>query len=95
MKDCLINCIACIPDIQIGEEFMKRDCSEYCTCEGNGDLQCHELSCAFNAQCAVKGGVRNCYCDDGFMGNGREECSVGELTDTRHLQMVLTRVCGQ
>ncbi|PIK53800.1 putative IgGFc-binding protein [Apostichopus japonicus] len=73
----LLNGIECVPEeecgckmasgryLSIGEEFMKRDCSEYCTCEGNGDLQCHELSCAFNAQCAVKGGVRNCYCDDG------------------------------
>ncbi|KAJ8043154.1 IgGFc-binding protein [Holothuria leucospilota] len=61
--------------LSIGEEFVAGDCSEHCTCEGRGNLQCGSMECAENAQCSVKAGVRNCYCDDGYMGNGREECN--------------------
>ncbi|KAJ8043153.1 IgGFc-binding protein [Holothuria leucospilota] len=61
--------------LSVGEEFVARDCSEYCACEGRGNLQCRSMECVENAQCSVKAGVRNCYCDDGYMGNGREECN--------------------
>ncbi|PIK44423.1 putative IgGFc-binding protein [Apostichopus japonicus] len=52
-----------------GEEVMFEDCTLTCFCQ-NGTLECTEIFCDENAECDIRGGVRNCFCNDGFVGNG-------------------------
>ncbi|KAJ8043157.1 IgGFc-binding protein [Holothuria leucospilota] len=61
--------------LSVGEEFVTKNCTEYCTCESLGNLQCRSMVCVENSQCLVKAGVRNCYCNDGYEGDGRAECN--------------------
>ncbi|KAJ8042690.1 IgGFc-binding protein [Holothuria leucospilota] len=52
-----------------GEEVMFEDCTLTCFCL-NGTLECTEIECDINAQCDVRDGKRDCYCNDGYVGNG-------------------------
>lgn len=52
-----------------GEEVMFEDCTLMCSCR-NGTLECIELLCDENAECDIRGGVRNCFCNEGYVGNG-------------------------
>ncbi|KAJ8042856.1 IgGFc-binding protein [Holothuria leucospilota] len=63
--------------LSIGEEFMRSDCSESCLCTEDGALQCMSVTCAVHSECAIKSGKRDCYCQEGFTGYGREECTEG------------------
>ena len=47
--------------------------------ENNGALQCSNVTCAVEAVCTIEEGVRDCYCLEGYAGNGRE-CE-GECVD--------------
>lgn len=54
---------------QPGEVYIPPDCQQRCTCV-DGDLVCVDLDCDANAVCETRGGVHQCYCNEGFQGNG-------------------------
>ncbi|NXV74363.1 FCGBP protein, partial [Atlantisia rogersi] len=50
---------------KLGEEFFACPrCSERCTCQGNGKVECQPDGCAENEVCEVQDGVRGCYSKD-------------------------------
>ncbi|XP_071837312.1 uncharacterized protein [Apostichopus japonicus] len=58
-----------------GETFVSDDCTQKCSCSNNR-LTCEvDYSCSTNAVCDVKNGVRQCYCNEGYEGDG-ETCEV-------------------
>ncbi|XP_071849919.1 uncharacterized protein [Apostichopus japonicus] len=70
--------------ISVGEEFMSSNCSELCTCGEVSGLVCiYPVTCADNAMCGVKGGQRDCYCQKGYVGNGRYQCMDQEYKTCR------------
>ena len=48
---------------------MDAGCGEWCTCS-SGEIQCESISCDVNAVCALRDGIRACYCNPPFLGNG-------------------------
>ncbi|XP_071498834.1 zonadhesin-like [Diadema antillarum] len=73
------DCGCTLPDgsyISAGDVYVNDDCSEMCSCSG-GTLECVAYACVENQECRIKGGVRDCYCRDGFTySNG--ECTRGK-----------------
>ncbi|XP_070564048.1 complement receptor type 1-like isoform X2 [Ptychodera flava] len=65
------GCTASDRYIQYKETFVKEHCDEECTCLIGGHLDCIAIRCDPNAYCGNEGGVRDCYCNGGFIGNGR------------------------
>ncbi|XP_071498841.1 IgGFc-binding protein-like, partial [Diadema antillarum] len=62
------DCGCTLPDggyISAGDVYVNDDCSEMCSCSG-GTLECVAYACVENQECRIKGGVRDCYCRDGF-----------------------------
>lgn len=55
---------------------MSHDCSLKCVCGEAGDVICTSMECHESAQCAIKNGVRDCYCKRGFTGDGLN-CQAG------------------
>ncbi|PIK34070.1 putative IgGFc-binding protein [Apostichopus japonicus] len=56
--------------LSAGDGFISEDCSEECSCV-EGVLTCEMLDpCHDNAQCELRDGIRGCYCDDGYQGDG-------------------------
>ncbi|PIK34071.1 putative IgGFc-binding protein [Apostichopus japonicus] len=53
-----------------GEEYTYPDCSRHCTCN-NGNTNCVASTCDPDATCEIKNGVRDCYCNDGYTGDGQ------------------------
>jgi hypothetical protein len=51
-------------------EWVAPDCSQKCTCGQDGQLRCTSMECDESATCDVKGGVRDCYCNEGYAGDG-------------------------
>ena len=62
---------------QVGDEWIDEDCSTICHCN-DGALECREYGCSEFAKCKVEDGVRDCYCLDGFDGDG-ELCTRGRI----------------
>ncbi|XP_071835328.1 uncharacterized protein [Apostichopus japonicus] len=58
-----------IPD---GETFVNDDCTQKCSCINN-QLICEDYRCSTNAVCDVRNEIRQCYCDEGYEGDG-ENC---------------------
>jgi hypothetical protein len=57
---------------QLGEYEIRGNCSEECTCETMlSELTCRPLTCHDQATCRSEDGVLDCYCDEGFKGDGR------------------------
>ncbi|KAJ8033513.1 Ryncolin-4 [Holothuria leucospilota] len=57
-----------------GESYINNGCTQNCTCINN-QLSCDtNYECSPDATCGVQNGVRRCYCNEGFDGNG-ETCS--------------------
>lgn len=68
--------------------YTSEDCSRQCSCE-NGVLNCMNYEpCDENAVCSVKNGVRDCFCNNGYQGNGtyceRGECIFLEIVEKKH-----------
>lgn len=63
---CFIEGEGVLPE---GGKYTNENCSEQCVCE-EGLLTCNN-TCDTNAECRAKNGVRNCYCNDGFKGDGQ------------------------
>lgn len=60
---------------QANETYVNVDCSEKCVCN-DGLLSCNSsYTCNYNATCSLKDGIRRCYCNDGYAGDG-ETCVV-------------------
>ncbi|PIK40176.1 hypothetical protein BSL78_22976 [Apostichopus japonicus] len=65
-----------IPD---GETYVNDDCTQNCSCNNN-QLTCENYRCSTDAVCDVRDGVRKCYCNEGYKGNG-ETCPPDVFTD--------------
>ncbi|XP_071835459.1 uncharacterized protein [Apostichopus japonicus] len=55
-----------------GEASVNNDCTRKCSCSNN-QLTCADYICITNAVCDVRDGVRKCYCNEGYEGDG-ETC---------------------
>ncbi|XP_071836582.1 microfibril-associated glycoprotein 4-like [Apostichopus japonicus] len=55
-----------------GETSVNDDCTQKCSCNNN-QLICEDYRCSTNALCDVKNEVRQCYCNEGYEGDG-ETC---------------------
>ena len=60
----------CGSHFQAGARYVNEDCSEVCSCN-EGQLDCTPYGCGDFATCRVKNGVRDCYCQNGFKGDGQ------------------------
>ncbi|XP_041471228.1 zonadhesin-like [Lytechinus variegatus] len=73
----IADCGCTLPNnvyISSGEVWITPDtCEERCDCQG-GILTCEPLGCGDNEVCAVRNGVRGCYCQDNFILNPSGEC---------------------
>ena len=56
--------------LKAGVRYVNEDCSEVCVC-GDGELICTPYGCNQFADCKIQNGVRDCYCQDGFKGDGQ------------------------
>ncbi|PIK46687.1 putative IgGFc-binding protein [Apostichopus japonicus] len=66
------ECGCILPDGQYipnHSSHLNSDCDQFCTCM-EGELSCFSYSCDANANCTVEGGVRDCHCNEGYIGNG-------------------------
>ncbi|KAJ8033598.1 Fibrinogen-like protein A [Holothuria leucospilota] len=53
-----------------GGTFVASDCSRRCNCSA-GQLVCDEdIACSSNAVCEERDGLRQCYCNSGYTGDG-------------------------
>ncbi|KAJ8019018.1 Fibrinogen-like protein 1 [Holothuria leucospilota] len=58
-----------------GDTYVNSDCSRRCTCN-NDQLNCDSsYRCTSNAACRVRDGVRKCYCNAGYEGDGITSCT--------------------
>ncbi|KAJ8034033.1 Ryncolin-4 [Holothuria leucospilota] len=92
MTDCNNDCVeSCLPDgcvvgnslISNGDSYINDDCTQNCSCINN-QISCDpSYQCSPDATCTVESGVRKCYCNEGFIGDG-EVCvriSGSDFTD--------------
>ncbi|KAJ8033610.1 Fibrinogen-like protein A [Holothuria leucospilota] len=55
--------------------FVNTECTRRCQCQGNA-LACEDnYGCSSDATCEERDGVRQCYCNDGYTGDG-QNCEV-------------------
>ncbi|KAJ8031641.1 IgGFc-binding protein [Holothuria leucospilota] len=57
--------------ISPGSVFITEGCTERCTCT-LGQLECEAYQCHAQASCEIRSGDRDCYCTNGYIGNGQE-----------------------
>ncbi|XP_071835326.1 uncharacterized protein [Apostichopus japonicus] len=55
-----------------GETYVNDYCTQKCTCNNNR-LICEDYRCSTDAVCDVRNEIRQCYCDEGYEGDG-ETC---------------------
>ena len=55
---------------------MDSECSSRCVCT-EGQLECQTYQCDEFARCETKNGIRGCYCNRGFTGDG-QTCTAGK-----------------
>ncbi|XP_071837113.1 uncharacterized protein [Apostichopus japonicus] len=71
------ECGCFVPEVNFvvpnGELYINDRCTQKCSCNNN-QLTCAVYSCSTDAVCNVKNGVRKCYCNAGYEGNG-ETCT--------------------
>ncbi|XP_071835342.1 uncharacterized protein [Apostichopus japonicus] len=77
-SDCIsaIECGCFVAEVILilpsGQTYVNDDCTQHCSCNNN-QLICEDYVCNTNAVCDVRNGVRQCYCNEGFEGDG-ENC---------------------
>lgn len=60
----------------VGTNFTTNDCSQECACKkSGGDMQCQTKKCHEHATCSFQKDERNCYCNEGLMGDGISSCT--------------------
>ena len=64
---------------QVDESFVPIGCTEHCTCTEGGEVECEPLTCHADAVCEARNETRDCYCREGFEGDGI--LCLGELTN--------------
>ncbi|KAJ8031643.1 IgGFc-binding protein [Holothuria leucospilota] len=57
--------------ISPGSVIITEGCTERCTCT-LGQLECKPYQCHAQASCEIRSGDRDCYCSNGYIGNGQE-----------------------
>ncbi|PIK39729.1 putative microfibril-associated glycoprotein 4-like [Apostichopus japonicus] len=71
------ECGCFVPEVNFvvpnGELYINDRCTQKCFCNNN-QLTCAVYRCSTDAVCNVKNGVRKCYCNAGYEGNG-ETCT--------------------
>ncbi|KAJ8033951.1 Ryncolin-4 [Holothuria leucospilota] len=78
LEGCFVNETNSV--ITNGESFINVDCTQNCTCIDN-QLSCNaDYECSTDATCSVKEGIRKCYCNEGFEGDG-ERCTSNVFKD--------------
>ncbi|PIK58526.1 fibrinogen-like protein [Apostichopus japonicus] len=55
-----------------GQTYVNDDCTQNCSCNNN-QVICEDYTCSTNAVCNVRNEVRQCYCNEGYEGDG-ETC---------------------
>ncbi|XP_071835340.1 uncharacterized protein [Apostichopus japonicus] len=65
--------------IPSGQTYVNDDCTQHCSCNNN-QLICEDYVCNTNAVCDVRNGVRQCYCNEGYEGDG-ENCQYRDYQD--------------
>ncbi|PIK53132.1 putative IgGFc-binding protein [Apostichopus japonicus] len=56
--------------MEVGDTWISDTCDQKCVCTDTG-RECSDFSCGEHALCEIKGGVRNCYCQNGYTGDGQ------------------------
>ncbi|XP_071837235.1 techylectin-5A-like isoform X3 [Apostichopus japonicus] len=59
--------------ISNGKTYVNDDCTQKCSCSNNRLICEDDYSCSNNAVCDVQNEVRQCYCNEGYEGDG-ETC---------------------
>ncbi|XP_071826658.1 uncharacterized protein [Apostichopus japonicus] len=59
--------------ISNGKTYVNDNCTQKCSCSNNRLICEDDYSCSTNAVCDVKNEVRQCYCNEGYEGDG-ETC---------------------
>ena len=72
--DSVFRYFGCVCVVQTGDAITSPDCSSRVTCEQPLQPRVQALQCGEHAQCAVRDGVRDCYCDDGFERDDSDVC---------------------
>ena len=73
---------------------MRPTCGESCTCEtSRSPLVCRSLVCHSDANCTMSDGIRDCYCNTGYSGDG-VTCSGTFVTISRKLHSCVTKGIG-
>ena len=62
--------------LKVGGVFVDHACRQKCQCSEGSQIECSDLQCDKFAKCGVQGGIRACYCKDGYVGDGLE-CEQG------------------
>ncbi|PIK34073.1 putative zonadhesin, partial [Apostichopus japonicus] len=52
-----------------GDSYVTEDCSRLCECTTTG-IACAPYDCDVNSECILRNGVRGCFCQDGYRGDG-------------------------
>ncbi|CAD5119519.1 DgyrCDS8121 [Dimorphilus gyrociliatus] len=66
----------------VGDREVKPQCTEECTCNNQyGEPDCKPLKCSDDATCKIEEGSWDCYCNEGYKGDGKtcddvDECSL-------------------
>ncbi|PIK52881.1 putative zonadhesin-like [Apostichopus japonicus] len=84
-SDCIsaIECGCFVAEVILilpsGQTYVNDDCTQHCSCNNN-QLICEDYVCNTNAVCDVRNGVRQCYCNEGYEGDG-ENCQYRDCQD--------------
>lgn len=63
--------------LQPGTVHVNSDCTFRCKCI-DGVYTCFNITCSENAVCELQGSFQDCYCNEGYTGDGLE-CYAGKL----------------
>ncbi|XP_071830391.1 IgGFc-binding protein-like [Apostichopus japonicus] len=78
-ESCVNECTGCFLEdgqyIMSGDQAVNADCTEVCSCQDQL-LECLPMSCSEFASCTLRSGMRDCFCDTGYEGNG-QDCEIG------------------
>ncbi|XP_071836659.1 uncharacterized protein [Apostichopus japonicus] len=75
-SDCISasRCSCFVTDVNLvisnGETYVNENCTQKCSCSNNRLICEDDYNCSINAMCDVKNEVRQCYCNEGYEGEG-------------------------
>ncbi|KAJ8050958.1 Fibrinogen C domain-containing protein 1 [Holothuria leucospilota] len=65
-----------------GEIYVDENCTTKCSCNGY-HLTCEDYECSENAACKFKNTLWQCYCNDGYNGDGETCMAIKDCNDVR------------